>query len=87
MLDLVLLADVDRTHAVRVVDRIDDDGLERMFALRQQGTRRQELPPGRHGHLVGLEGIESGFGGEEDSFVRSRAEGRLSNLPGAEDQC
>ncbi len=73
MLDLELGADVVRAHAVGVVDRVDDDGLERMLALGDLAAGGEQLVPGLNRHLVDVQRVQPRLGGEEQRALGARA--------------
>ena len=80
VLDLEFGADVVRTHAVGVVDGVDDDGLERVLALGDLAAGGEQLVPGLDRHLVDVEGVQPRLGGQEQRALGARAPGRLADL-------
>ncbi len=80
VLDFELGADVVRAHAVGVVDRVDDDGLERVLALGDLAAGGEQLVPGLDRHLEHVEGVQPRLGGQEQRALGARAPGRLADL-------
>ena len=55
---------------VSVVDRVDDHGLERVFAFADLGAGRQQVLPALDRDLEYLQCIQARFSGEEQRVFR-----------------
>ena len=78
--DVVLGADVLAAELEGVVDRVDDDRLERMVALGDQLAGGQEVVPRVRGDLEDFQVVQARLAFEEDGLGKAAGEGRLSQL-------
>jgi len=78
--DLEFRADVVAAHPVGVVDRVENDGLERMLALGDFAAGGQQLFPAPDGDLEDIQRIQPRFGGEKQRAFGPGTPGRFADL-------